>query len=456
MKKGFRSSRLWFWLVSALLVGLMLVTTVDSTEYSQTEFYATTMARKDSLMNLLAQHRDGPAGRSKAANQLHSGWGKANITPDPPVRLTGKNFSPFSQVFDSIYVRSMLFSDSHHRVVMLNYDLWIIHPHLANYVRGLIAEEFPSITGVYFTANHTHTSIGGWASGILGQLVVGGNSQQTLKFIGEQTLKSVSEATQNLSPVQAGFGAIETEGLVMNRLDTTSTLDTKLRVLMLSDSSGRTASFSTFSAHSVYMNKDINTLSADYPGPYLSYLEALPGIDFASFAPGATGSHTPIGRKPFEHSKMQGYSKRLADYFETIQSKISMDSTALLRHFEWPVDLRSPHFRITNKLRFRPWLFHAVMGQYQPRITVLRVGDVVLVGLPVELSGEYYPQFTEICKSRGLSLMITSFNGWYMGYVNPEKYYYTLRRSETREMNWFGPQNGEYFVELVKHVLEIV
>ena len=455
MKKGFRTGRFWFWLPILLLVGLLLVTTVDTTDYPQTDFYATTMARKDSLIDLLSRHQHEAEG-SKVTNQVHAGWGKANITPDPPVRLTGKNFTPFNQVFDSVYVRSMLFSNSHQRVLMLNYDLWIIHPHLADYVRRLIAEEFPTITGVYFTANHTHTSIGGWASGILGQLVVGGNSEQTLKFIGEQTLRSVKEATQNLSPTLVGFGAIETEGLVMNRLDTTSTLDTKLRVLMLSDSSDRTASFSTFSAHSVYMNKDINTLSADYPGPYLNYLEAMPGIDFASFAPGATGSHTPIGRKPFEHSKMLGYSKRLAGYFETMQSQVSMDTAAVLKHFEWPVDLRSPHFRITNRLRFRPWLFHAVMGQYQPHISVLRVGDVVLVGLPVELSGEYYPQFTEICKARGLSLMITSFNGWYMGYVNPEKYYYTLRRSETREMNWFGPQNGEYFVELVKHVLEIV
>ena len=61
------------------------------------------------------------------------------------------------------------------------------------------------------------------------------------------------------------------------------------------------------------------------------------------------------------------------------------------------------------------------MGEYKPRVSVLRVGNVLLVGLPVELSGEYYSEIAELCNRKGLSLMITSFNGWYLGYVNPEK-----------------------------------
>ncbi len=96
------------------------------------------------------------------------------------------------------------------------------------------------------------------------------------------------------------------------------------------------------------------------------------------------------------------------------------------------------------------------MGVSDASITALRVGNTVLVGLPVELSGEFYPKFDAICKRRGLSLMITSFNGKYLGYVNPESYYFTLNHSETRGMNWFGPQNGEYFVELVNKILEII
>ncbi|MNF00811.1 hypothetical protein D3C80_1996990 [compost metagenome] len=49
-------------------------------------------------------------------------------------------------------------------------------------------------------------------------------------------------------------------------------------------------------------------------------------------------------------------------------------------------------------------------------------------------------------------LFITSFNGAYVGYITPDVYYDSVR-SETREMNWFGPYNGRYFKEVVNGML---
>lgn len=387
---------------------------------------------------------------------LQAGWGIASITPAEPVRLTGKNFKPYEQVFDSVYVRTFIFDNGLNRVLLLSYDLWIMHPILAISVRQMVKQEFPQITGIYFTANHSHTSIGGWASGLLGTLVVGGNHTETIRLIVTQTRESIRQAQNALVEVEVGFGAVETDGLVANRLDENGRVDRKLRVLKFQNTHGQVAVFNTYSAHSVYMNKDINTLSADYPGPFLDILQETSPVDFASFSPGATGGHTPIGRKPFEHSRMLHYARTLASYCSDLQGKIQTENTDTLKFIEWPVELRSPHFRISNYWRFRPWVFNLVMGKTEASISVLRIGNTVLVGLPVELSGEFYPEFDAICRKRGLSLMITSFNGWYLGYANPEKYYFTLKRAETREMNWFGYQNGEYFVELVKHILEIV
>ena len=187
--------RIWYGLVMLGILGSLLVTTIDTRDYKQTAFYTTTLERKDSLISLLSQkHKDFDRTQRPTSSEgqqdtissmpleslIEAGWGKANITPSPPVRLTGKNFKPFDQVFDSVYVRTILFSDHHQKVLMVNYDLWIIHPNLADYIRKIIQEKYPAITGVYFTANHSHTSIGGWASGLLGQLVVGGNSNRLL------------------------------------------------------------------------------------------------------------------------------------------------------------------------------------------------------------------------------------------------------------------------------------
>jgi hypothetical protein len=438
-----------------LLVGWLLFTSVDQTPYDQTSFYRTTMARKDSLV-LQLQAQDHTQTQTHTQFPLRAAWGMANITPPEPVRLTGKNFKPYEQVFDSVYVRTFFFDNGINRVLLISYDLWIMHPVLAKAVKEAISREHPEINGVYFTANHSHTSIGGWASGLLGDLVIGGNNANTIDFIIEQTLRSIHQAQQHLDTVQVGSASVATRGLVTNRLDPNGRVDPLLRVLKMTNDREQTALFNTYSAHSVYMNKDINTLSADYPGPFLAYLQDHTDIDFASFSPGATGSHTPVGRKPFEHQKMLRYARDLAHYSYDLQGQINTSPTGTLKFIEWPVELRPAHFRISNHWRLRPWLFNLAMGKTQASITILRVGNTVLVGLPVEFSGEYYHEFEEICKQRGLSLLITSFNGWYLGYVNPEKYYFTLKRSETRGMNWTGYQSGEYFVELIKQILEMV
>jgi len=238
-----------------LTMSWLLLTSVDTTPYKQTAFYKSTMDRMDSLVGVLSLQT--------SSNSLKAGWGVANITPQNPVRLTGKNYTPYQQVFDSVYVRTLLFDNGQQKVAILSYDLWIIHPTLANAIRELVKAHFPDINGILFTANHSHTSIGGWASGLVGTLVVGGNHPEMIEFLGKQTLTALGKAEQQIRPITVGSGEIETKDLVMNRLDAKGKLDDKLRVLKLINDKEEAAVFNTFSAHSVYMNKDINTLSAD-------------------------------------------------------------------------------------------------------------------------------------------------------------------------------------------------
>ena len=60
--------------------------------------------------------------------------------------------------------------------------------------------------------------------------------------------------------------------------------------------------------------------------------------------------------------------------------------------------------------------------------------------------------FKTICTQKGVNLMITSFNGGYVGYITPDKYY-GMDSYETRTMNWFGPQNAAYFEELMQGLI---
>ena len=49
---------------------------------------------------------------------------------------------------------------------------------------------------------------------------------------------------------------------------------------------------------------------------------------------------------------------------------------------------------------------------------------------------------------RGCKSVITSFNGGYVGYVIPRKYF-NLHAYESFLMAWYGPNLGDYFVDLL-------
>ena len=433
-------------LLLAILM-IMLFTPVDDTSFRESDFYQGTMARLDSVRNVLDQEPSG---------EVRIGWGQSSITPESPVRLTGNHWQPFDTIYDPVYVRSFIFSNDYHKIALISYDLWIVHPQLSEAISKAVEATDLGITGIYFTASHTHSSVGGWGSGLLGKLVMGGNNRKMVDLLVQSTLTSLEAANANVGESVVGFGATPTHNMVVNRLERDGPVDDKIRLLKVKNHLGQQAVFTTYSAHSVYMDKNLNALSADYPGPLLTYVKELDSISFAAFGAGAVGSHSPVRTGPFAYENMLQYGRNLASYIAGVEDNITMYSTRILQFAQWPVNMRSPHFRITDHWRVRPWLFHTVLGKNEGYITTLRIGNTLLIGLPVELSGEFYPQLDAICKQKGISLMITCFNGNYLGYVNPEKYYYAIRKSETREMNWYGPQAGEYMVALISEILAII
>jgi hypothetical protein len=56
---------------------------------------------------------------------------------------------------------------------------------------------------------------------------------------------------------------------------------------------------------------------------------------------------------------------------------------------------------------------------------------------------------------KGFNANVTSFNGSYVGYIIPGKYFY-LDSYEPKTMGWFGPNMGEYTFELMRHLSEII
>ena len=87
-------------------------------------------------------------------------------------------------------------------------------------------------------------------------------------------------------------------------------------------------------------------------------------------------------------------------------------------------------------------------------VQFLQIGNMTFVGFPGEISGELYQEELEKAKEKNVSLVVTSLNGNYTGYFMPHDYYHEKTCHELREMNWFGPQSGQYFKDLIHYITD--
>jgi neutral ceramidase len=435
--------------LSLVILAFLLITPVDWTPYQKTSHYTQTQQRLDSVAQVLAKQTQ--------TDTVKVGWAKANITPPHPMPLTAYGQrGPYENVHDSVWVRAIVFTNQYRTIAFLAYDLWIVHPYLAEAIRDTLRQSGLPGENIYFSATHTHNGYGGWAPGLAGKLITGGYDENVVKFICAKTLEAVRTAYNNVETTKLGFGQFDASDFVRNRLIENGNVDPWLRVLKMQEvSSSTTALLCTFSAHSTFISSQEKTLATDYAGPLLQALTTTDSIDFAAYAAGAVGSHSPVKEGDFAFEKLNKYAGNLGSIISKGEDSIYIQIPQTLKYAKLPVAMRSPHIRIADNWRLRPWLFEALMGKQQPYINCLRVGDVVLLGLPCELSGEFYPRFTEICKERNIHLIITTFNGNYLGYVTPDEYY-SLKKYETRDMNWYGPYNGAYFTELIKGILQVI
>jgi hypothetical protein len=92
---------------------------------------------------------------------------------------------------------------------------------------------------------------------------------------------------------------------------------------------------------------------------------------------------------------------------------------------------------------------------YGAYLQALRIGDMVWVTTPSDFSGEYALQIKNALAVKGFDSNVTSFNGSYLGYIIPGKYFY-LDKYEPKTMGWFGPYMGDYTMDLIRQLAEIV
>jgi len=430
-----------------LLMVATMVTTVDRTPYKEMAYYK---QWKENVGKVSAL----PAGDT-ATQTLSAGWAKVNITPEKPGPMAGygkRKGAHYESVHDSIYVRTVVVDNGVTKAAIITADMLIVPPNITERVKALLPTVGFTFDQVYFGAIHSHNSLGGWYDTITGKLFAGAYDAATVEIISQAIIKSIAEAQKNRQPATIGFGEVKDTLDIRNRLvGDEGIIDPWVRNIEFVKQDGKKALISSYAAHSTVLNSKTMELSRDYAGKLVDDLEDGEA-SFAVYMAGAVGSMGPIEKGTDDFDEVKNQAGGVEKAIQSILGKFEKQPD-FLRSVTVALPLREPTPKLTPKFALRSWVFRWAFGDVPSYVKALRVGNVLMVGVPCDFSGELMPELTAYAAKKGLHLMVTSFNGGYVGYITNDKFF-DRDLYETTTMSWFGPYNGAYFQEVIKDLID--
>src|SRR5687768_2107422 len=135
-----------------------------------------------------------------------AGWSRIAIEAPPGVPLAGfgeREGAPSTGLRDQVWVRAFAIEAGEHRVVLVTADLLELDAGTSDEIRDRLAPEIDP-RAVFFTASHTHSGPGGYASAPIWQLVTGPFDERAFEAVVDAHVKAVRAAISDLAPAKIG------------------------------------------------------------------------------------------------------------------------------------------------------------------------------------------------------------------------------------------------------------
>jgi neutral ceramidase len=424
-----------------LLLAVALVAPIDRTPLQEQPFYQDGMKMLDTLTI-----------PTETPRVILAGWTKVNITPRENMPMAGYIVRDhFDSVHDSLFIRIMLFKTETQTIALINADLLLFPPVLKEQLITKLESSLPH-TFLYLSATHNHNGIGGWDDSLVGQLAIGDFNEAWIN----QTTESIANALHTIQtkPASIQYWESNAEKLVVNRIAYgKGKKDGVLRGFTVTRQDSLSACLFTFSAHATTLSRFNKTLSADYPAETIQLLEQE--FSFGMFMAGMMGSHSFDYQPEREYALVKREGLLLHESFQQRTAANALNAvTVQAAHV--PIPFGPSQLRIHDEWKTRNWAFTAFLAELEGEFTYLRLGNVLMIGTPCDFSGEIAvnEKLHDYARAKGLNLIITSFNGNYVGYITHDGHYDSIHRTEVREMNWVGPYYGKYFSEMIKRLID--
>jgi hypothetical protein len=166
------------------------------------------------------------------------------------------------------------------------------------------------------------------------------------------------------------------------------------------------------------------------------------------FCGGSMASQAPAGKgEQFDNARYIGES--LADSLLSSMNNASLRDRIKTSSLSLKISLPRYHMRMTRKIFLSTGLSRSLMARPENvYLQALRINNLVWFFTPGDFSGEMALFRKRVLAGEGFSTMITGYNGSYVGYIIPSKYFY-MKHYEPVMMGWFGPNMGDYISEVM-------
>lgn len=449
-----------FIIIILLLIIALSTSLVRRSSYFNENYYKITKVRIENIRT----------GTTEVKGPVEAGFAKINLTPVindsgnyyegqfrrfPLAGYGDRKGNPATGVHDSIYVKAVAIKTTDDTIVFVGADLLIMPPNITDSVAGFLARNGIRRQQLVFSATHTHSGPGGWAPGFIGKQFAGEVNIDMQKFLAIRITECILAALNDLKPARTGAGNFNAGDFTRNRvMGEAGTRNPDFSFLVFEQIGYRKAIIGSFSAHATTIGAENMEISGDYPGYWQRRIEGT-SADLALFMAGSIGSQSPVGEgEQFDRAKYIGES--LADSVNVHLGEVVLNDKPVLSFVSTLIELPDYHIRITRKINLSTFWSRKLMAQPENvYLQAIRIDDMVWITTPGDFSGEYALQMKNTLLAEGFESNITSFNGSYAGYIVPGRYFY-LGGYEPGLMGWFGPDMGEYMMDLIRQVSEIV
>jgi hypothetical protein len=434
---------LFYSVMGLLVLAMLLVGPIDRTPLKEHLFYHTMMKRLDTIQPKLSTR-----------SRVKVGWSKFSITPSYSMPMAG--YTPkdkYESIHDSIYGRVIAIGNESSSNFIVSLDLMLFPPAIKDKVNSALKLQGKDYF-VYYSATHTHSSLGGWDASIVGSLALGKYHAEWVDQTVTDILANIEKASTSSIHSSIHYWEGDATEFVENRLDgANGKVDGKLRGLKFIRADSSKAVIVTYSAHPTNVELLSRVVSGDYPSALTKRLEKKE-FDFGLFMAGMVGSHRLKGIEGTEFERIENTAlllseKVVAATAEKLTDSISISSAHI------PIEFGPSQLRIANNWKVRDWVFRLLLRPLQGELTYLQIGNVILIGTPCDFSGEIFAdgKLGSMPAINGKKLIITSFNGDYTGYVTADHHYAKGNEEEVMALNWVGPNFGEYYTKMFTEIL---